>query len=222
MEKPRILLSGKARVENYIKAVEAVGAEAVAEYLPKVDTGYDGLILCGGNDVDPKYYNEEIDGSVGIDAERDENEIALLSAYAKAGKPILGICRGHQLINIFFGGSLYQDIPERGLHGRGEMGDGRHEVKAVADSIVGKLYGTEFSVNSAHHQAVKTLGEGLRASAIWGGKYIEAIEHTSLPIFGVQWHPERMCLDNAREDTVSGLSIFEYFVSVISKKRDEK
>ena len=221
MGKTRILLSCKQRADNYIKAVEAVGAEAVAEYLPKVDTGYDGLILCGGSDVDPKYYNEKIDGSVGIDAERDENEIALLSAYVKAGKPILGICRGHQIINIFFGGSLYQHIPEYDLHTRKDERDSAHKVTAVPDSIIASLYGTELSVNSAHHQAVKALGEGLRATAVWNDQYIEAIEHTSLPILGVQWHPERMCLDNAREDTVSGLSIFEYFVSICREKRDE-
>lgn len=222
MKKPRMLLSGKVRIENYIKAVEAVGAEAVAEYPAKIDTGYDGLLLCGGADVDPRYYGEETDGSVGIDAERDENELALLRAYVLAGKPVFGICRGHQLINIFFGGSLYQDIPERELHGRGETGDGRHEITALPDSILGELYCENFYVNSAHHQAVKTLGEGLRATAWWDGKYAEAIEHTTLPIFGVQWHPERMCLGEKRVDTVSGLPIFEYFVSVCQKKRDKK
>ena len=214
MKKTRILLSGKARIENYIKAVEAVGAEAVAEALPKIDTGYDGLILCGGADMDPRYYGEENCGSVNIDAERDENEMALMRAYVSAGKPILGICRGHQLINVFFGGSLYQDIPERDLHGRGEMGDGRHEVKALSDSVLGSLYGESFFVNSAHHQAIKELGDGIRATAWWADKYVEAIEHMTLPIIGVQWHPERMCLDEKRGDTISGLAMFECFVEL--------
>ena len=215
MEKPRILLSGKARIENYINAVEAVGGVAVAEYLPKIDTGYDGLILCGGNDIDPRYYGEEIDGSVNIDKQRDENELALFRAFVEAGKPVLGICRGFQLINIYFGGSLYQHIPEHVLHGRGEMGDGRHAVFAVSDSILGKLYGTEFYVNSAHHQALKVIGDGLRVTATWGDKYPEAIEHTTLPVLGVQWHPERMSLAEAREGTVSGLPLFERFLQMV-------
>ena len=219
MSKTKILLSTSAvSASNYINAVEGVGAVAVAKYLPKVDTGYDGLILCGGADIDPKYYGEDIDGSVGIDKERDEAEFALLRAYVDRGKPVLGICRGHQLINVYFGGSLYQDLPEARMH-RSIMGvDSVHNVTIAEGSILRELYGTSAVTNSSHHQAVKTLGKGLRATAYWNNKYIEAYEHTSLPIFGVQWHPERMCFGNARDDTVCGAKIFEYFVSLCEKR----
>ena len=222
MQKVKLLLSGKPRIEYYIDAVEKCGAEAVAEYLPVIDTDYDGLILCGGSDIDPKYYNESIDGSVGIDEARDENEFALLEAYIKAEKPILGICRGHQLINTFFGGTLYQHIPEADLHTRKENADEAHEVKSVSGSILADLYGERFFVNSAHHQAIKKLGDGLSVSAIWDDKYIEAVEHETLPIIGVQWHPERMCFSQARTDTVSGSKIFEKFIEMCQENKNKK
>ena len=200
-------------------AVEALGAEAVAEYLPKADaSGYDGLLLCGGSDVDPKYYKEQINGSRAIDEVRDENEMALLRAFVEAGKPIFGICRGHQLINIYFGGSLIQDIEESELHTSHDGVDESHSVTADKDSIVGGIYGESFRVNSAHRQVVKELAKDLRATATWGDKYIEAIEHTTLPIFGVQWHPERMCFSKARPDTVDGSKIIKHFIDTCKTK----
>ena len=104
MRKMKILLSRGSSAENYLNALEGVGAEGVAKYLPEVDTNYDGLILCGGGDIDPKYYGEEINGSKGIDAERDSAEFALLKAFVEKGLPVLGICRGCQLFNILLGG----------------------------------------------------------------------------------------------------------------------
>ena len=222
MGKIKILLSGNVRLQYYVDAVEAAGAVAVAKYLPEIDTDYDGLILCGGNDINPKYYNEEINGSVNIDHERDAVEFELLKAYIDAGKPVLGICRGFQLINAFFGGSLYQHIPESQLHVRGALGDAVHAVSAIPCSVISSLYGAEFAVNSAHHQAVKTLGEELCATAYWNGKYIEAFEHKELAIFGVQWHPERTCGDCARADTVDGAKIFRHFVSVCENSKEKR
>ena len=214
MRKVRLLLSAKSNVQYYVDAVNKLGADATAKYLPDIDIGYDGLILCGGSDIDPQYYGEEINGSVNIDKKRDSVEFELLRAYVDAGKPALGICRGYQLINVFFGGSLYQHLPETAFH-RGEVGvDAVHSVAATSGSILYNLYGSNFYVNSAHHQAVKTLGQGLVATAYWNDKYIEAYEHVSMPIFGVQWHPERMCFAKARDDTVCGAKIFEHFIAM--------
>ena len=222
MRKVSVLLSCGAASQNYVEAISALGAEATASYLPTIDTSYDGLILCGGTDINPARYAEELNGSVDIDFERDAAEFALLQAYIDAGKPILGICRGCQLINVFFGGSLYQDLPEADRHKGKNNVDSVHNVTAIADSIVGRLYGERFAVNSSHHQAVKRLGDGLRASANWNGQYIEAIEHNSYPIFAVQWPPERMCFRNKREDTVSGADILLYFLAMCQAYRKEK
>ena len=222
MEKIKILLSGKANIQYYIEAAEGVGAEVVAEYLPKISTDYDGLILCGGNDVDPSYYNEAIDGSVDIDYERDKNEFALLKAFVDAGKPVFGICRGYQLINIFFGGSLYQDICESALHRSKGGQDSVHSVDATQGSVLYSLYGGVFAVNSSHHQALKVLGDGLVSTATWNNKYTEAFEHESLPIIGVQWHPERMCFSKKREDTVDGARLFEYFALKCKNHKEQQ
>ena len=220
MRKMRILLSSGSSAENYIDAIEGVGAEAIAKYLPEVDVDYDGLILCGGGDIDPKYYGEKIDGSYSIDPQRDVAEFALLKAYIDAGKPVLGICRGCQLINVFFGGSLYQHLPESSLHQGINGVDSVHDVTALEGSLLYDIYGETFATNSSHHQAIKSLGDNLIATAFWNGQYVEAIEHSSLPVFAFQWHPERMCFKKARKDTVCGAEIFKRFIAMCEKMRD--
>lgn len=212
MKKPSILLSGKKKIEYYVDAVEGVGGIATAGYLPAVDTSYDGLIICGGSDMHPSYFGEPINGSVKIDIERDKVEFALLEAYVKAGKPVLGICRGMQIINVFFGGGMYQHIPNAAEHTSPDC-DLVHTVTAVEGSRLASLYGTSFAVNSHHHQAVSTIGKGLAVVARTDdGTVVEAVEHTSLPILGVQWHPERMCFSQRREDAVDGAALFQQFV----------
>lgn len=219
MSKIKVLLSVNTNREYYVNAVTGVGATAYAKYLPEINTDYDGLILCGGNDIHPKYYNEPINGSINIDNERDALEFELLKAYIDLKKPVMGICRGFQLINIFFGGSLYQNIEEKALHlGSPELYP-THNVRATKDSIIGKTYGELLSVNSSHHQAIKTLGKNLKATAFWQDKYTEAYEHTTLPILGVQWHPEKMCFDMQRDDAVDGAKLFEYFIDLCKKHK---
>lgn len=213
MRNVRILISGKGDVSSYLNAVNGVGGEAVSGYPTTSDVGYDALLLCGGSDVDPKYYGEEINGSVGIDSERDKVELALVEAFVRAGKPVMGVCRGHQLLNVYFGGSLHQHIPEAELHRSGKA----HVITAEQGSILQALYGDSFPVNSTHHQAVKVLGKGLRATALWEGKHVEAFEHTALPVIGVQWHPEKMCFEHRREDTVDGSKILAHFVKMCAE-----
>jgi len=220
MSKIKLLLSCKSNIENYANALNELGAETVAEYLPSVDTQYDGLVLCGGGDIAPKYFGEELNGSYNIDIERDKAEFALLRAYLDAGKPVLGICRGHQLINVFFGGTLYQHLPEAELHKSHDGKDSVHSIKTVSNSVLAKLYGESFVTNSSHHQAVKKLGEGIRATAYWNEQYVEAIEHISYPVLGVQWHPERMCFKHERDDTVCGAEILKYFINLCDLYRN--
>lgn len=211
----KILLTANKKKETYINAVEAVGAEAVVKYLPDDSVDYDGLILCGGNDVQPCYYGEEINGSLDFDKERDRTEMALAQKFFQTGKPILGICRGMQLLNVALGGTLYQNIS-------GHRGEILHTVKAEKGSLWEKLYGKEFTVNSFHHQAIKRLGNGLKATLYDGtGTVIEGVEHESKPYLGVQWHPERICLDLAREGAVDGLKVIERFIRLCEEYKNQ-
>ncbi len=214
--KPKILLSVKNAREFYADAIEKCGGEAEAFYCPEVSLDYDGLLLCGGSDVHPRYFGQEIDGSVNIDDERDSAELALFKAFFAAGKPIMGICRGHQLINIALGGTLVQDIPTAEKHRKSPDGVMQvHQVKTINRSFISDIYGETFSVNTSHHQALDKLGEGLATVAISSDDgYNEAIIHKDRPVFGVQWHPERMCFSAARNDTVDGRYLFEYFLKM--------
>lgn len=204
-------------MEVYCEAVNGCGGIATAKYLPEIDTSYDGLILCGGNDSDPKYYGEEINGAVNIDYERDAVEFALADAFIKGGKAVMGICRGHQLLNIFFGGTLYQDLKNANAHSSFADYDLVHTVNAKKGSIVHKLYGECFRVNSYHHQGIKKLGENLIPTA-FADNIIEAFEHSILKVLGVQWHPERMCFSKSRTDTVDGSEMFKYFIELCKNK----
>lgn len=219
--KPKILLSAKSGLENYVNAVNGTGGIATAIYLPEVDLSYDGLVLCGGPDVHPGRYGEGMDGTKAIDEPRDEAELRLAEAFIKAGKPVLGVCRGCQVLNVFFGGTLIQDIPgAEGVHHFDV--DLVHEATAVEGSLLHRLYGSRFPVNSMHHQAVKKLGDGLKATMFSETvPVVEAIEHENLPVFAVQWHPERMSFLKRREDTVDGAAVFEAFLELCKQVRSE-
>lgn len=218
---PKILLStSRDDPAAYIEAVQAAGGDPTAAYCPQYEDRFDGLILCGGVDVHPSYYGEPIDGTRTIDPQRDSAEMELVRAFLAAGKPIFGICRGCQLLNIYFGGTLVQHLPT--YEGHTVETDGvyiPHGATAEPGSLLAEVYGTEFTVNSHHHQAVKDLAPGFRVtmrSADDG--VVEAIEHETLPIFAVQWHPERMVGRFATGDTVDGLPLLRHFVSSIHAK----
>ncbi len=122
---------------------------------------------------------------------RDAFEIALLDAAVSNGLPVLGICRGPQLINIAAGGTLHQHLPEHAATD-GPPDATPHTVITVEGSQLHKMYGPEVAVNSLHHQAVDELGDGYIATAHSPDGIIEGIEHAELPILAVQWHPELM------------------------------
>lgn len=159
----------------------------------------DGLMLQGGADVSPLTYGEEpLKRDWSGDRLRDEYEIELLHEFIEAGKPVLGICRGAQLINVAYGGTLYQDIaqqvPEARKHVTDAYEKNLHEVRFEAGGGLARLYPgvSSMLVNSIHHQSVKTLGRHLRIEA-WSAhdKVVEAIRGTGPGyVLGVQWHPE--------------------------------
>lgn len=189
-----------ARYENYRRAVEAAGGQAL--FGLETEPAADALLLPGGGDLEPWRYGEENTASRGLEPERDAAELALLDRFTAAGKPVLGICRGLQTINVFFGGTLLQDIPGHSAEcGRDRM----HPVRSAG--LFARLLGERGSVNSAHHQAAGRLGSGLEA-AQWSPEGVtEALVHRRLPVWAVQWHPER--LDRRR-----GLGLFRAFLEL--------
>ena len=198
---------------NYLAALSAAGGEGAALYCPAPDTRFDGLILAGGGDPDSALFGQRPGGSNLPDPRRDRAELALLDAYAGAGKPVLGICRGMQILNIWAGGSLIQDLGGRNLTHRWAGADRVHPVEAAQGSALAALYGRRFWANSAHHQAVDRLGADLRATA-WGPDgVVEGLEHGSLPILTVQFHPERMRPTLGWPGAADGTALFRAFLA---------
>lgn len=167
-----------------------------------------GLMLTGGEDVHPRFYQKpeylEYCYPVDFDEARDEFELGLLEKARARSLPVLGVCRGLQLANVFFGGTLIPDIPSWGKFDHAKYADGRerlHEVMIDPSSrlhtVTGALEGT---VNSIHHQSADRLGKGLAASALSPDGVVEALEPKEGEPGGflclVQWHPERMDKDS--------------------------
>ena len=214
--RPKILLStGGGNASNYLNAVQAAGGIGEARYLPVPNLSYEGLILVGGDDMDPALFGQKNTHSKGIDRARDDAELALLDAFCGASKPVLAICRGHQVVNVWLGGGLIQDLgPELAPFHQKEEGDQVHLVRTAEGSLLHRLYGEAFLVNSSHHQALGRLGRGLTVTARSESAVIEAVEHDSLPLITVQFHPERMTGALARPDTVDGGALFRAFLEL--------
>jgi len=155
----------------------------------------DGIVLSGGADVDPLRYGGRVAPRLSaIEPERDTFELALVAAALARAVPVLGICRGAQLLNVARGGDLVPDLPSDG----GEAHPStawpcevrRHRVELVPGSVLASLYGTEVWVNSLHHQAVATPGEGVTVVGRADDGVVEAIELDGVEVLAVQWHPE--------------------------------
>ena len=212
----KVALAGTENLTNYIAALKANNIEVINTLDIDEALKCDGLLLPGGGDMDPKYYGEEMNGSDEPDRKLDKAQWDVLDAFVKEKKPVLGICRGMQLINVYFGGSLYQDLKTKDTHSRKNGVDSVHSVKSIVeDNLFENLYGNEFFVNSAHHQGVKKLGGGLISVLEANDRVCEALLHKDLPIVATQFHPERMSYEQRRSDTVAGEGIFEYFYSLL-------
>ncbi len=193
---------------------EWVRPELTGETLRAWFESLDGLVLTGGGDIAPGRYHARPGPRLsGVDPERDDLEITLVRWAIEAGKPILGICRGHQVLNVALGGSLMQDIRTHAPHaGRHEPARGHsavwHPVHVRSDSLLCKWIGrTRLTTNSYHHQAVSALGQGLLVSAAAEDGIVEGIELAGHPFaLGVQWHPERMLEDPSSRALFAGLT----------------
>lgn len=182
----RVYISGQERIyRNYQRAVEAAGGTVQFTGDPRT---CDALLLPGGGDLEPWRYGQELEGACNLDPERDQTELGLLEQFVQDKKTILGICRGLQVINVFFGGTLIQDITG---HSAKDGEDRLHPVH-TSDPDLRWLCGETTVVNSAHHQAIGCVGKGLQAIQWAEDGIIEAVRHESLPILALQWHPERL------------------------------
>jgi putative glutamine amidotransferase len=200
--RPRIgVTTSPKREKNYYltygRAVEAAGAEAV--YLPPGTPSLDdldGLLLPGGWDVDPALYGEKPDAMVGdIDRELDETELTLFKDARQKQIPVLGICRGQQVINVAMGGTLLQHLEghEVRAYGRRHLA---HSASVDPASELGRaVEGREIQVNSLHHQAVRTLAPGLKQTATGEDGTVEGLETDDGLIVAVQCHPEELTAD---------------------------
>jgi len=177
----------------------------------------DGILIMGGEDVYPELYGEEIDPRSKPQMPRRDNfEAALIKTAHQLGIPILGVCRGLQIMNVAFGGSLYQDIEDYDTQGAERVNHSQigeldfstsHPVEVVWDTLLHKLLGkSEIITNTCHHQAAKEIGAGLRVSACSSDGIVEAIESSEAKKFtlAVQWHPEVWPHDPVSQSLFSG------------------
>lgn len=209
----RIAIAGKrTETGNYVNYVKSIGAEPAVTLSMGDIIRCDGLILPGGGDITPAFFGEKNRGSRNIDTELDILQLQALDLCIREKLPVLGICKGMQIINVGFGGPLIQDLPTAELHCY-DNGDKYHPSVTLEGSILHRLYGSHPVVNSAHHQGIREPGRGL-AAIQWcpDDNCIEALIHTSLPILGVQWHPERI---DEKKTTLSGEKLLAYFASLI-------
>jgi putative glutamine amidotransferase len=210
--------------QTYVRVLETLGALPVLiplqmseATLQGIFERLDGLFLPGGEDLDPQTYGEDRHPQLGApDKERDRTELALTRWALAAGMPVLGVCRGVQVINVACGGTLYQDLhsqrPDLEKHDYFPPSYERyrvsHQVTIEPDSRLARALGAVHEVNSMHHQGIAELGHGLRVVARAEDGLPEAVELPPLPfVVGVQWHPEEL----AKTDQLSG-SLFAEFI----------
>lgn len=207
---PSVVIAGRSEdTQNYQKMLEKLGIPNHTLLLPEAADHATHLLLPGGGDITPAFFGQTDHGSRNVDTELDILQLQFLSRFVEQKKPVLGICKGLQLINIHFGGDITQHIDTAGSH----KWIGRDQFHSVFHCDLGRrdffyqLYGNSAKVNSAHHQAVNRTGDGLIPVCRAADNVIEGLVHTALPILAVQWHPERL-------PEGGGESLFSYFFSL--------
>lgn len=195
--RPLIHVYGDGDYVNYRAALTSFGARWTEGMT--VPESCDGLLLPGGGDIH---------GALGAEESR------VIGAFVETGRPILGICRGMQALNVWFGGTLYDDIPGHRIAG----GDMVHPT--AAEGILAELLGASPTVNSNHHQAVDRPGQDLMICQRAQDTIVEGFTHRTLPVLGVQWHPERQSGQLRREDAVDAAPVFYWLIEQAAKRRE--
>ena len=191
---PTIFIPGqREKLRNYREAIYAAGGVPICSVNDADSALCCGLLLPGGGDIGQRL---------------DEREQKLIQSFVQSGRPVLGICRGMQALNVYFGGNLRDETPG---HQQPE-GDLIHGTLAVGQ--LARLLGRRPAVTSNHHQSLRRLGRGLQAVQVAPDGVIEAVEHAALPVWGVQWHPERQSFARLRPDAVDAAPLFTYFLSL--------
>ncbi|GIJ45859.1 gamma-glutamyl-gamma-aminobutyrate hydrolase [Virgisporangium aliadipatigenens] len=184
--------------ETYVRMVHEAGGRAVvvppdALDAPDLVARLDGLVLAGGADIEPARYGAEAHATTVTRPDRDAGELAVLAAALDADRPVLGVCRGMELLAVAYGGTLHQHLPDllgTTRHQPSPGVYGSHDVRFVAGSRAAKIFGERAETNSYHHQAVDDPGR-LTVTGRCDDGVVEAVEDPSLRfVFGVQWHPE--------------------------------
>lgn len=187
--------------------------------LKKMVESVDGILLSGGEDIHPFLFNEEPIEKIGhISEERDFLDFKILKYAVEMKKPVLGICRGHQVINVFFSGNIYQDIATQTSSKIKHSQSARinlatHKINIKKDSFLYDIFGKSTEINSFHHQAIKDVSDKFDVIATSNDGIIEAIEYKGDEfIIGTQWHPEVMAESNGKMQ-----EIFNRFVKKCKK-----
>lgn len=205
-----VAIVGRAKdTINYETAARQLGIPYFTTLNVKEASGATHLLLPGGGDITPALFGQTNRGSYNIDTELDILQFQALDAFITSGKPVLGICKGLQLINVHFGGTIHQNIDTADRHkwiGKDQIHYVYHSTLSHDDFFY-QLYGYSTQVNSAHHQAIDQPGNDLIPVCRAGDNVIEGLMHRTLPIMAVQWHPERILKSG-------GDTLLQYFLSL--------
>ena len=213
----KIAILGRPRLTaNYERFLLENSFSPIVTLNPGEAASCQGLLLPGGGDITPAFFGQNNKGSRNIDTELDILQFHALELCMRYKLPVLGICKGMQLINIALGGTIVQDMPEADSH-LTPRGDLYHDTRILPGSFLHSLYGEYARVNSAHHQRINKLGRELTIiQKTCEDEYPEAICHQSLPILGLQWHPERL---DGNYTNLSGGPVLSWFSACASVSR---
>lgn len=206
-----ILIAGiPGQTVNYEKSLSCCHVSFETSLCPSEIASFDKLLLPGGGDIHPSWFGRTDQGSCAPDRELDRIQFSLLHRFILHGKPVFGICRGMQMINVYFGGTLIQNLPTADRH-RYQGADQVHPAGSVPGSLLSLFYPGSCLINSAHHQGCDAAGAGLAVTQTAEDGVIEAVEHENLRLLGVQWHPERTALLSHHAGIADGSLLIHYF-----------